>query len=170
MIDERLLDLINRQIQREFYSAYFYMSMKAYFKDNSLDGFANFFDVQVKEERDHALKLIWYLEEVGGKLELRNIEAPPNEFNSPKEIFELTYKHEQFVTASIYEILDLAHELKDHKTISFLQWFVDEQVEEESNMETYLNKLKFIANDASGIFIIDNEMKARVYTPAPIGK
>ena len=165
MISEAMQKIINEQIMKEFYSAYFYLGMKAYFVEQNLDGFANFFDVQVKEERDHAIKFFDYMGHVGGKVELLPIEAPQRDFKSAEYIFQRTYEHELFVTASIYNIVNLAIEEKDHKTNSFLQWFVTEQAEEEATMENVLNKLKRIGNDPQALFMLDAELAKRVYTP-----
>ncbi len=165
MISAPIQQLLNDQIQKELYSAYFYLSMRAWFADKNLDGFANFFDVQVKEERDHAMKFYDYVIHVGGRIELQAIEAPPVEFASPLDVFEQTYKHEQFVTASIYTIVNQAIEEKDHKTNSFLQWFVDEQAEEENTAEGILRKLQMIGDNTQGLFMLDAELAKRVYTP-----
>lgn len=165
MISKAMQQLLNDQVQKEFYSAYFYLSMKAWFAEQNLDGFANFFDVQVKEERDHAVKFYDYIVHVGGKVELQTIPAPPVDFVSPIEIFEQTFKHEQFVTASIYDIVNLAIEEKDHKTNSFLQWFVTEQAEEEATAEGILRKLQRAGDNPQGIFMLDAELAKRVYTP-----
>jgi len=165
MISKEMQKLLNDQVQKEFYSAYFYLSMKAWFAEQNLDGFANFFDVQVKEERDHALKFYDYIIHVGGKVELQAIASPPVDFASPLSLFQETLKHEQFVTASIYNIVNLAIQEKDHKTNSFLQWFVTEQAEEEATAEANVNKLKLIGDNTQGLFMLDTELAKRVYTP-----
>lgn len=165
MVTKSIENIINEQIQKELYSAYFYLSMKAWFAEQNLEGFVNFFDVQVKEERDHAMKFYDYLIHVGGRVELRVIDAPPFEFASPIDVFEQTYKHEQFVTASIYNIVDMAIAEKDHKTNSFLQWFVTEQAEEEATADGILRKLKLIGNDVNALLLLDAELAKRVYTP-----
>jgi len=165
MINERLEKLLNEQIQKEFYSAYFYLSMEAYLRSLNLDGFANFFRVQIQEERDHAMLFFNYVNHVGGNVKLETIPAPKFDFNSPSEVFELALNHEFTVTASIYNLVNAALEDKDHKTNTFLQWFVTEQAEEESNMEGYLKKLQLVGNDGRGILMLDQELAARVYTP-----
>ncbi len=165
MISSTLEQLLNDQIQKELYSAYFYLSMRAWFADRNLDGFANFFDVQVKEERDHAMKFYDYLIHVGGRVGLQAIDAPPKDFESPLDVFEQTYKHEQFVTASIYNIVNQAIDERDHKTNSFLQWFVDEQAEEENTADGILRKLQMIGDHPQGLFMLDAELAKRVYTP-----
>lgn len=165
MISTTMQKLINDQIQKEFYSAYFYLSMKAWFAAQNLDGFANFFDVQMKEERDHALKFFDYMNHVGGTVTLQAIQAPPATFASTLDVFEQTLAHERIVTASIYNLVNLAIEEKDHKTNAFLQWFVTEQAEEEATAETNIRKLQLIKDNPQGIFMLDAELAKRVYTP-----
>ncbi len=165
MISETMQKLLNDQIQKELYSAYFYLSMKAWFAEQNLDGFANFFDVQTKEERDHGMKFYDFIIHVGGKVTLQAIESPPCDFASPLDVFNQTLKHEQFVTASIYNLVNLAIEEKDHKTNSFLQWFVTEQAEEEATAEGNVRKLQLIGDNTQGIFMLDAELAKRVYTP-----
>lgn len=169
MISEKLNKLLNEQVQKEFYSAYLYLSMEAYFTSMNLDGFANFFHVQVQEERDHAMKIFNYINQKGGKVELLPVEAPQTDFESAEKVFELTYAHEQAVTKSIYNLVDNAIEEKDHGTNSFLQWFVTEQVEEEATAEKNLRKLQLIKNDPNGLFMLDAELAQRVYTPPAQG-
>ena len=165
MISEAMQKKLNDQVQKELYSAYFYLSMKAWFSEQNLDGFANFFDVQTKEERDHGLKFYDYIVHVGGKVELQAIQAPPVDFKSPLDVFEQSLKHERYVTASIYDIVNLAIEEKDHKTNSFLQWFVNEQAEEEATAESNVRKLQLIGDNTQGLFFLDSELAKRVYVP-----
>ncbi|MBO8159250.1 ferritin [Thermosyntropha sp.] len=165
MVSERLRAKLNEQIQKEFYSAYLYLSMEAYFLSQNLDGFANWFHIQAQEERDHAMLIFDYLNRVGAKIELGAIEAPPTDFASPEEVLQKTVEHERLVTRSIYDLFDLASEEKDHKTVMFLQWFVNEQVEEEENAEKNLASFRFVKDDPKGILLLDREMAARVYTP-----
>ena len=165
MITIAMQKLLNDQIQKEFYSAYLYLSMKAWFAEQNMDGFANFFDVQVKEERDHAMKFYTYVILVGGKVNLQAIPAPPVDFVTPLKIFEDSLQHEQFVTASIYNLVNLAIEEKDHKTNSFLQWFVTEQAEEEATAESNVRKLQLIGDNTQGLFMHDAELAKRVYVP-----
>lgn len=142
--------------------------MQAYLSTLNLDGFANYFRVQVQEERDHALAFFNYIHKIGGKVQLSSINQPQNDFTSPLEVFDLALKHEQFVTQSIYSLMDTAQEVRDHTTEIFLQWFITEQAEEEENMSRILNKLKLIKADGAGLFMIDNELAQRVYVPAAI--
>lgn len=163
-----MIHALNDQVNKELFSAYFYLAMQAYFSSINLDGFANFFRVQVQEERDHALGFFNYLSKIGGKVTFAEIQKPQSEFSSPQEVFELTLKHEQFITQSIYSLMDTAREVKDHTTAIFLQWFITEQAEEEENMTRVLNKLKLIKGDGAGLFMIDSELAQRLYVPAVI--
>ncbi len=168
MKHEKMIKALNDQVNKELFSAYFYLAMQAYFSSINLDGFSNFFRVQVQEERDHALGFFNYLNKIGGKITFAEIQKPQSEFSSPLEVFELTLKHEQFVTQSIYSLMDIAQDVKDHTTSIFIQWFITEQAEEEENVARVLNKLKLIKGDGSGLFMIDNELAQRVYVPAVI--
>ncbi|MGL5651999.1 MAG: ferritin [Paraclostridium sp.] len=165
MASQKILDALNNQLQMEFFSEYFYMSMEAYFMDNNLDGFANFFNVQAKEERDHAYKLFNYISRAGGKIILQSIEQPKGAFESPLEVFELALNHEKLITNSIHELTDLAISEKDHTTSSFLRWFIDEQSEEEESMEKIVRKLRLLKNDPAGLLMIDQELSQRTYVP-----
>lgn len=166
MISEKMQQLMNEQINKEFYSAYLYLSMVAYFEEHNLKGFANYFRVQVQEERDHAMMYFKYISHVQGNIQLLPIDQPDVEFNSPLDVFKVAYNHEIFVTKSIYSIVDQAIEERDHKTNSFLQWFVNEQAEEEANMDDNVKKLQLIESDIRGILMLDAELMTRVYTPA----
>ncbi|OLN33142.1 ferritin [Desulfosporosinus metallidurans] len=168
MQNEKMIQAVNDQVNKELFSAYFYLAMQAYFSSLNLDGFANYFRVQVQEERDHALGFFNYLNKIGGKVTFAEIQKPQSEFSSPQEVFELALKHEQFVTQSIYSLMNIAREIQDHTTEIFLQWYITEQAEEEENMGRVLNKLKLIKGDGAGLFMIDSELAQRIYTPAVI--
>lgn len=164
-ISKRMNDKINEQIQKELYSEYYYLAMQAYFASMNLDGFANFFRAQALEERDHAIKFFNYVLETGGEVKLLKIQEPQADFKSPLDVFEKAYEHEQYVTKSIYELVDAALEERDHATNSFLQWYVTEQVEEESSMDNIVGKLKLIDGDAKALLLLDNELAQRTYVP-----
>ncbi|NLI93062.1 MAG: ferritin [Peptococcaceae bacterium] len=170
MISERMEKLLNEQVQKEFYSAYLYLSFEAYFAGRNLDGFAHWFRVQAMEERDHALIFFNYINQVGGRVKLQALAAPDWDFHSIEEIITKQLEHERLVTASIYNIADHAIEERDHKTNSFIKWFVDEQAEEEANAEQILSKIRLVGeNDGRGILMLDAEMATRVYVvPAPL--
>lgn len=165
MISQKLQDAINAQINKELYSEYLYLSMGAYCKALDLDGFANFFTVQTQEEHFHAMKMYNYVLETGGKISLKAIAEPPNDFKSVLDTFEQTYEHEKFVTKSINNLMDLALKENDHATSSFLKWFIDEQVEEEASVSRILNRVKLVGGEGQGLLMIDAELAARVFTP-----
>ncbi|ADY55265.1 Ferroxidase [Syntrophobotulus glycolicus DSM 8271] len=167
MISEKMEDLLNEQIQKELYSSYLYLSFEAYFASRNLDGFAHWFRVQAMEERDHALIFFNYINQVGGRVKLQAIPAPEWEFSTIEEVIQKQVDHERLVTALIYHIADQAIEERDHKTSSFIKWFIDEQAEEEANAEQSLSKIRLIGeNDGRGILMLDAEMGARVYAVA----
>lgn len=165
MISQKLQDAINYQINRELFSEYYYLSMASYFNSAGLSGFENFFLVQVQEERFHAMKMYRFLNERGGRVILKTIEAPRTEFKSALEIFELAYDHEKLVSKLINDLMDLSIKENDHAAKNHFDWFVAEQVEEEASMETILNKLKLINGQGHGLLMLDNELALRVFTP-----
>jgi len=163
MLKEKMLDALNEQINAEQYSALLYLSMSAWFQDKGLPGFANWMYVQYQEELTHANKFFNYVNERSGKVVLKAIDQMPTEWSGIIEIFEATLQHEQHVTALIDNLLDIAIEQKDHAAQSFLQWFVDEQVEEEANVKEILDTLKLINGQGNGIFMLDREMRSRKF-------
>ncbi len=167
MISEKIENLLNDQLNKELYSGYLYLSIEAYFESLNLKGFAHWFRVQAQEERDHALLFFEYINRVGGRVKLMPIEGPQVEFESIMDALEASLKHEQFVTSSIYNIVDEAKAVRDHKTDSFLKWFIDEQVEEEDNAENNIRRFELVKDDGKGILMLDTEFAARIYTPAP---
>ncbi len=167
MISEKIQAKLNEQIQKEFYSAYLYLSFEAYFSSLNLNGFAHWFRVQAQEERDHALLFFDYVNRVGGRVVLGQIDAPKPDFSSIEEVLKLSLEHEQFVTKSIYSIVDVALEERDHKTNAFLQWFITEQVEEENNSDSNIKKYLMVKDDGRGVLMLDAELAARVYSPPP---
>lgn len=165
MINKKIQDAINDQINAELYSSYLYLSMVAYFESINLKGFANWMRVQVQEENAHAMKMYDYLIERGGEVILAAIDAPPTTWKSPVDVFEATYAHEQLVTSRINKIISLAMKEDDHATYNEYQWFVAEQVEEEANASGILAQLKLIDGNPSALFMIDRELATRVFTP-----
>jgi ferritin len=139
--------------------------MAAYCYEMDLDGFANFFMVQTQEEHFHAMKMFNFVTDCDGRVILKKIDSPPVEFKSVTELFEKTLEHERFVTKSINELMDIAVKENDHASASFLKWFVDEQVEEESTDKKILSKLKLVEGNGYGLLMIDQELAARVFTP-----
>jgi len=165
MISNKMEEALNGQINAELYSAYLYLSMEAYFESVSLPGFATWMRVQTQEELMHTMKIYGFVNERGGRVLLKSIDQPPTEWESPLAVFEASYKHEQKVTGLINDLVNLAIEQKDHATNSFLQWFVNEQVEEEDSADQVVQKLKMIKNDPGGLFLVDRELGQRVFTP-----
>lgn len=163
MIKDRLEKAINDQINAELYSAYLYASMEQYFHSINLKGFANWMHVQTQEEMAHAIRFGNYINGRGGRVLLQAIEAPPSQWTGPLQVFEEIYKHEQKVTSLINNLVDLAMEEKDHAMYNMLQWFVGEQVEEESSADDIVQQLKLIHEDKSALFMIDRELAARVF-------
>ena len=165
MIKKSIEKAINEQINAELYSAYLYLSMSAHFRSINLVGAANWMRVQAQEEMVHALRFYDYVLERGGKAALAAIEGPETEWKSPLAVFEAGYKHEQYVTSRINSLVDLAIKESDHATNAMLQWFVTEQVEEEANADAVIQKLKLTKGEGGGLFMIDQELGTRVFTP-----
>lgn len=165
MIKKKLQDAINEQINKELYSEYLYLSMAAYLEDKGLSGLAHFMKVQAEEERFHAMKFFNYVNERGGRVILEQIDKPDTEFDSVLDVFEKSLHHEEFVTKSINELMDVAIEVNDHAAKSFLNWYVDEQVEEEDTFDDLVNRLKLINGKGQGLLMLDKELSARVFTP-----
>lgn len=166
MISQRLEEAINAQINAEMWSAYLYLSMSAYCQEAGLPGMANWFAIQFKEEQDHAQIFFNYLVSRGGRVLLKAIDAVETEWDSPLAAFENTYAHEQKVTAMINNLMSIAVEEKDFAAQSRLQWFVDEQVEEEETAQGMIQKLRLIGDNGYGLYNLDNELAARTYSPA----
>ncbi|MCD6239587.1 MAG: ferritin [Thermotogae bacterium] len=163
MISKKIEEAINKQINEEMFSSYLYLSMTAYFDSLNLKGFANWMMVQQKEEMDHAMKFYRYLVERGGRVKLYEIKEPLHEWNSPLHAFEDTLKHEKHITECINDLVELAEKEKDRATFNLLQWYVDEQVEEEANDEEIINYLKLIAESGNGLLMLDRELAKRTY-------
>ena len=163
MLNEKIQDTINGQVNAELYSAYLYYSMAAYFESISLKGFSHWMRVQALEEMTHVQKLFSYVHDRGGKVLMKPIEAPPTEWTSPLAAFEATYTHEVKVTALINELMDLALAESDHASCNFLQWFVAEQVEEESSVDEIVQKLVLVDKTEGGLFLLDQEMDKRTF-------
>lgn len=164
MLSKKLEQVINEQINAEMYSAYLYLSMSAYFEEQNLSGFANWMKIQFQEEQFHAFKFFDYVNERGGRVVLDAIEKPQIEWKDAVEVFEETYKHEQHVTSLINNLMDVAIEERDHATKSFLNWYIDEQVEEEAGVSGLLEQLKLIDGKGHGMLMLDRELAQRVFT------
>ena len=167
MIAKKIQDAFNEQLIAETYSAYLYWSMAGYFESRNLKGFSNWMICQAQEEMVHAMKFFRFVNDRGGRVALTAIEAPPAEWDSPLAVFEAAYKHECKVSAMINALVDLALADKDHAANSFLQWFVTEQVEEEASADEVVQKLKLMADAPGGLFMLDQELATRIFTPPP---
>lgn len=169
MISARLQDAINNQINAEFWSAYLYLAMSQYFENEGHRGFANWFKVQFKEEQAHAEIFMNYLNSRGGKVVLKPIAEVPESWASPLAAYEQTLEHEEKVTAMINEIYHIAVEEKDYATCNRLDWFVEEQVEEEETARDLIDQLKMIGDNGLALYTLNQELAARVYAePAPL--
>ncbi|MDR7666760.1 ferritin [Methanosarcina sp. Z-7115] len=162
MLNEKVEEALNEQINREMYSSYLYLAMSAYSLSVGLPGFAHWFRVQVEEENIHAMKLFDYINNQDGRVRLKEIKEPPMEFGTPMKMFQQTLKHEQFITRSIYELVGLSLVEKDEKTAYFLQWYVEEQVEEEENDKEIIAKLKGFEENKNTLAEIDAELAKRL--------
>ena len=169
MINEKLQEAFNDQINKELFSEYLYLSMKMYFQEHNLQGFVNWFDVQVQEERAHAMGMINYLNDRGGKVDLRAIEKPVAEGSTPLEIFEHVLRHEEFVTLRINHLMDVAEEVKDRAAMHLLDWYLKEQVEEEATVGGVLATLRLIGDDKKALLMLDKDLAARTFTAPVIG-
>ena len=165
MLKNEMIEALNKQINEEMYSSYLYLSMSAWFEGIGLKGFANWMMVQHKEEMDHAMKIYRYLQEQGAGVKLMAINEPPSEWEGPMDAMNATLKHEQHITACINNLVDLAEELKDRATYNFLQWYIDEQVEEEANDREIIDALKLIGDAKNALFMLDKDLAQRIYVP-----
>ena len=169
MISEKMQAAFCDQINKELYSEYLYLSMKAYFLNLNLNGFATWMDVQVQEEHAHAMGMFDYVIERGGSVELMAIDKPETNWNSPLEVFKAVLAHEEYVTSRINALMDVAEETKDRAATIFLNWYLKEQVEEEANVGGVLAQLEMIGDDKSGLFALDKELGARTFVAPIIG-
>ena len=165
MLNKKLEEALNAQINAEFWSAYLYLSMSSDMSDKGMAGVANWFAIQFKEEQDHAMKFFNYVISRGGKVTLKPIEKVDTEWKSPLAAFEQTLQHEEKVTSLINDLYSLAEQEKDYATQSLLKWFIDEQVEEEENAKAIIDTLKLIGDNGYGLYQLDKELATRVYTP-----
>ena len=167
MLDQKIQDALNKQLNAELYASYLYLSMAAHFESQGLKGMAHWMRVQAQEENFHAMKFFDFINERSGKVILTRIDAPGTEWSSPTAAFEEAYAHECKVTGSINDLVDLALSEKDHAANAFLQWFVTEQVEEEASVTEVLDKLKLAGDQGAMLFMIDQELGQRTPPAAP---
>ena len=169
MINEKLEKAFNDQINKELYSEYLYLSMQAYFERLNLKGFVNWMSVQVQEEHAHALGMFDYLNQRGGTIELEAIDKPETDWASPLAVFEQVLEHEEYVTSRINALMDVAEETKDRAAMSFLNWYLKGQVEEEDNVGNVLATLKLIGDDKKALLMLDKDLAARTFVQPVIG-
>lgn len=161
-LNKKVEEVLNEQINAEFWSAYLYLSMSSYLEKEGFSGFANWLKVQYAEENMHAMKIYDYVIERDGCVLLQPINKVPHEWDGLVDLFESVYAHEQKVTAMINNCMSIALEEKDHATASMLQWFVDEQVEEEANCRDIIDKLNIIGGDGQGLYMMNEEFRNRI--------
>ena len=166
MITKKMETDLNGQINKEFYSAYLYLAMSAYCNKLGMPGAEHWFRMQYDEEVIHMTKMFDYVMQHGGDVRLLQIDQPPHDFGTVLEAFEGSLAHEQFVTKSINELLDVAVEERDHATQVFLQWFITEQVEEEANVKEIVDRLKMVGDNGGALMMIDDKLAQRL-PPAP---
>ena len=163
-MNDKIAALLNDQINKEFYSAYLYLDMANYYSELDLDGYENYYMIQAQEERDHALLFMKYMQNNGLKVTLEAIGKPDKTYASVIDPLVAAAEHERYVTALINEIYHEAHQAKDYRTMKFLDWFVDEQMEEEENADKMVSRYRLFGQDPKGLYLLDQEYAARVYT------
>ena len=163
MLDSKVVALLNQQVNKEFYSAYLYLDFSNYYYDKELNGFGNWYRIQAQEERDHAMLFLQYLQNNGEKVTLEAIAKPDVALTDNRAVLEAGLRHEQYVTSLIHAIYEAAYQVKDFRTMQFLDWFVKEQGEEEKNADGLIKKYELYGSDPRSLYMLDNEMAARVY-------
>ena len=161
MIDAKMEQAMNDQINAEMFSAYLYQAMAAWFSEENLDGFAIWMTAQAQEEMVHAMKFYNFILERGGRVQLQAIEEPPAEWDSPVAAAKAALEHEEYITGRINDLMDLANELNDYASMPILNWFVEEQVEEEDSAGELVGKLEMVADSNNGVYMLDKEYGQR---------
>ncbi len=163
-MDKKVAELLNDQINKELYSAYLYLDMANFYAAKGLDGFANWYEIQAKEEQDHAMLIYKYLHNNDQTVTLGAIAKPDKEFKELMDPLKAAHAHEQYVTSLINTIYDAAQEVKDHRTVQFLDWFIKEQGEEEMNSSGMITKMELFGSDAKALYMLNSELAARTYS------
>jgi len=163
-MNDKIKALLNEQINKELYSAYLYVDIANYYDELDLDGYANYYMVQAQEERDHALLFMKYMQNNGWKVTLEAIAKPEKTYGNILDPLEVAAEHERYVTSLINTIYHECYEARDYRTMKFLDWFVDEQMEEEDNADSMINRYKLFGSDPKGLYALDQEYTGRVYT------
>ena len=164
MMNAKVHELLNQQINKEFYSAYLYLDFSNYFEDVGLDGFANWYMIQAQEERDHAMLFYQYLQNENQKVTLEAIAKPDKVFSCHMDVLKAGLEHEEYVTSLINDIYAAAYDVKDFRTMQFLDWFVKEQGEEETNANDLITKMELFGSDPKSLYMLIQELAGRVYT------
>lgn len=165
MLNKEVTSALNEQLNREFYSAYMYLGISAWYEERNLSGFANWFRVQAQEERDHAMLIFDYLIKNNEVIDLKSIHNVDEVFAQLDQPLKAALKHEYFITSSINDIYELAQQQKDYRTSVFLEFFIREQVEEESNAEGLVNQFAFLEDDLHAVYLLDQKLAQRTYVP-----
>lgn len=168
-MNEKVLKLLNEQINKEFYSAYLYLDFANYFAKEGLDGFENWYRVQANEEQDHAMMFYQYLQDNGEDIVFESIKKPDLEKDNHIMVLKKALQHEKYITASINTIYAAAYEIKDFRTMQMLDWFIKEQGEEEKNASDLITKMELFGGDSKALYMLNNELKTRVYTTTTLG-
>ena len=163
-MNKKVADLLNDQINKELYSAYLYLDMSNYFERRGLNGFANWYMIQAQEERDHAMLFYRYMQNNDCVVTLEAIAKPDKKFKKDMDVLKEGLAHEEYVTASIHNIYDAAYKVKDFRTMQFLDWFVKEQGEEETNARDMITKMELVGNDPKSLYMLNQELAARAYS------
>ena len=161
MVSEKINEIINEQINKEFYSGYLYLSMSAHLHELGLFGFSKWLKIQAKEEVEHGLKLLDYLLERNSYVTLKQIRTPDFEFKDVKSVFETLYEHEKCITNSVMNIARDAEDECDRKTLTFIEWFIEEQVEEEQQVKDIIKRLELFGEDTAALYLMDKELGER---------
>ena len=169
MLNQKIAELINEQVNKELYSGYLYLDFANYYADEGLDGFAHWYEIQAQEERDHAMMMRRYLIDNGVRVTFGAIAKPDKVFKDTTDPLKAGLEHEQYVTSLINNIYAEAHKLNDYRTMQFLDWFIKEQGEEEKNADDMLKKMQLSGHDAKGLYALNQELAARVYAPSTTG-
>lgn len=164
MLNKKVTDLLNNQVNKELYSAYLYLDFANFYADEGLNGFANWYQIQAQEERDHAMLFIEYLQNNDGKVVLEAIDKPDIKMSVPMDPLKAGLAHEQYVTELIHTIYEAAYNEKDFRTMQFLDWFVKEQGEEETNASDLIKKMELFGSDPKALYLLDQEMASRTYS------
>ncbi|WP_369281942.1 ferritin [Oscillibacter sp. GMB15532] len=164
-MDKTVSELLNNQINKEFYSAYLYLDIANYYDAKGLDGFANWYEIQAKEEQDHAMLFYRYMQNNDEPVKLLSIDQPDNAFSNLLDPLKVSLEHEKYVTALINAIYAAAQKVNDFRTIQFLDWFIKEQGEEEKNASDQITKMELYGGEARSLYMLNSELLTRAYAP-----